>query len=167
MLCSYENIQQYPIYKLIYYSTSAVHVSGNIFTHHQEHLSVFTVSGSVHPSCCRLPAGNSLGEHYQILQIQSSALDDGRKYHPKHVQPTWNNKLIYILDIVDYFRSCITYFPSKNVLSGILCYFHSCITMHGLINLKFMSAYVTQVFDNLCENLGFSRIVRGGAQIRK
>jgi len=36
----------------------------------------FTVSGSIHPSCCRLecsynssktPAGSNLGEHYQIL----------------------------------------------------------------------------------------------------
>ena len=39
---------------LIYYSKSAVHVSGHVFAHHQEHLTVFTVSGSVHPSCCRL-----------------------------------------------------------------------------------------------------------------
>jgi hypothetical protein len=27
---------------------------GDVFAHHQEHLTVFTVSGSVHPSCCRL-----------------------------------------------------------------------------------------------------------------
>ena len=37
---------------LIYHSKSAVHVSGDIFAHHQEHLTVFTVSGSVHPSYC-------------------------------------------------------------------------------------------------------------------
>jgi len=30
-------------------------------------LIVFTVSGSVHPSCCRLAAGSNLGEHYHIL----------------------------------------------------------------------------------------------------
>jgi len=58
-------------YRLIYYSKSALHVSGNVFPRHQEHLTVFTVSGSVHPSCCRLvskiPAGSNLGEHYQIL----------------------------------------------------------------------------------------------------
>jgi hypothetical protein len=51
---------------LIYYSMSALHVSGDVFAHHQEHLTVFTVSGSVHPSCCRLPADSNLGEHYQI-----------------------------------------------------------------------------------------------------
>jgi hypothetical protein len=69
------------LYRLIYYSKSALHVSGNIFAHHQKHLAVFTVSGIVHPSCCRLvswmnwksfsssktPAGSSLGEQYQIL----------------------------------------------------------------------------------------------------
>jgi len=42
------------LYRLIYYSKSALHVSEDVFTHHQEHLTVFTVSGSIHPSCCRL-----------------------------------------------------------------------------------------------------------------
>jgi len=49
-----ENNQEDALYKLIYYSKSAVHVSGDVFAHHQEHLTVFTVSGGVHPSCCRL-----------------------------------------------------------------------------------------------------------------
>ena len=39
---------------LMYYSKSALHVSGDVFAHHQEHLTVFTASGSVRPSCCRL-----------------------------------------------------------------------------------------------------------------
>jgi hypothetical protein len=51
---------------------SALHVSGDVFAHHQEHLTVFTVS--VYPSCCRLqtyflnsmvtqtPGKNSLNE---------------------------------------------------------------------------------------------------------
>jgi len=42
------------LYRLIYYSKSALHVSGDIFAHRQEQLTVFTVYGSVHPSCCRL-----------------------------------------------------------------------------------------------------------------
>jgi len=50
----YENNQQYALYRLIYYSKSALHVWGDVFAHHQEQLTVFTVSGSVHPSCCRL-----------------------------------------------------------------------------------------------------------------
>jgi hypothetical protein len=37
------------LYKLIYYSYSALHVSGDVFVHHQEHL-----TGSIHPSRCWL-----------------------------------------------------------------------------------------------------------------
>jgi hypothetical protein len=46
--------KQDALYRLIYYSKSALHVPGDVFANHQGHLTVFTVSGSVHPSCCRL-----------------------------------------------------------------------------------------------------------------
>jgi hypothetical protein len=52
--CNFEHNQQDALYRLIYYSKSAVHVSGDVFAHHQEHLTLFTVSTSIHPSCCRL-----------------------------------------------------------------------------------------------------------------
>ena len=42
------------LYRLIYYSKSAVRVSGDIFAHHQEHFTIFKVSGSIHPSGNRL-----------------------------------------------------------------------------------------------------------------
>ena len=42
------------LYRLIYLSLLALHVSGDDFAHHQEHLTVFIVSGNIHPSCCRL-----------------------------------------------------------------------------------------------------------------
>jgi len=42
------------LYRLICYSLSALHVSGDVFAHHQKHWTVFTVSGSMRPSCCRL-----------------------------------------------------------------------------------------------------------------
>jgi len=61
------------------------------------------------------PAGSNLGEHYQILYIQSSAPDDVRKHRPKHVGLTWNNKLVYIVHLVGYFRSCITMHGFMNV----------------------------------------------------
>ena len=51
---NYENNQQDALYTLICYTKSALHVSGHVFAHYQEHLTVFTVSDSVHPSCCRL-----------------------------------------------------------------------------------------------------------------
>jgi hypothetical protein len=48
---AYKNNQQDALYRLICYSTSALHVSGDVFAHHQEHLTVYKVSGSIHPSC--------------------------------------------------------------------------------------------------------------------
>jgi len=32
----------------------ALRVSGDVFAQHQEHLTVVTLSGSIHTSCCRL-----------------------------------------------------------------------------------------------------------------
>jgi len=61
------------LYRLIYYSKLALHVSGDVFTHHQEHLTVFTVSGStvseleLSSNSTKTPAGSHLGEYYQIL----------------------------------------------------------------------------------------------------
>jgi len=48
--CNYKNNQQDALYRLIYYSKSALRVSSDVFAHHQEHLTVFTVPGSAHPS---------------------------------------------------------------------------------------------------------------------
>jgi hypothetical protein len=91
MLCSWisaswyncENNQQDILYRLIYYSKSAQRVPGYIFAHHQEHLTVFTVSGSVHPSCCRLVSW--MNWNCKAVSI-----------HPRH-QPaaTWVNTTRY------------------------------------------------------------------------
>ena len=51
---NYRNNQHDALYGLIYYSKSALHVSGDVFARHQERLTVFRVSCSVHPSCCPL-----------------------------------------------------------------------------------------------------------------
>ena len=68
--------------RLVYYSLSALHVSGDVFVHHLVHLTVFTASGSTQQ--CRLPAGvvdvlelssnaseppagSDIGEYYQML----------------------------------------------------------------------------------------------------
>jgi hypothetical protein len=42
------------LYRLIYYSLSAIHVSVDVFARHREHLTVFTISGSILPGCCLL-----------------------------------------------------------------------------------------------------------------
>jgi len=39
---------------LIYLLLSALHVSGDVFAHHQEHITVTTASGNVHQCCCWL-----------------------------------------------------------------------------------------------------------------
>ena len=52
---------------LFIYSYSALHVSGDVFAHHQEPVTVFTASGNVHRCCCRLSAGSNIGKHYQKL----------------------------------------------------------------------------------------------------
>jgi len=41
------------IFGLFIFNQSALHVSGEIFAHHQEHLTVFTASDIVHLCCCR------------------------------------------------------------------------------------------------------------------
>ena len=40
------------LYRFIYYSKSALHVSGDVFAHHQEHLTVFKVFDSVAAGWC-------------------------------------------------------------------------------------------------------------------
>jgi hypothetical protein len=49
-------------------------------------------------------------------KYSQGAPDNGRKHHPKHVELTCNNKLIYIAHLVGYF--------------------HNCITMRGFMNIK-------------------------------
>jgi len=47
------------------------------------------------------------------------------KTWPENVEPTWNNKLIYIVHLVGYFHSCITMHGFMNVNNSIsLCPLH-------------------------------------------
>jgi len=57
------------LYRLIYYFQSGLHVSGDVFAHHQEYLTAFTASGSIQPSLnsSMTPAGSGLIEYYHIL----------------------------------------------------------------------------------------------------
>jgi len=50
------------------FQVSALIVSGDVFAYHQEHLTVFTVSDSVHPSCCRLVSRMSWNWTMQIVR---------------------------------------------------------------------------------------------------
>jgi len=40
--------------RIVYYSVAGLHVSRNIFAHHQEHLNCITASGIIHVCRCRL-----------------------------------------------------------------------------------------------------------------
>jgi len=61
-----------------------------------------------------------------MRSMQSSAPDDGRKHRPKHIELTWNNKLIYtIVHLVGYLRNCIT--------------------MHGFMNVKAAESLVRSI----------------------
>jgi hypothetical protein len=66
---------------------------------------VFTLSGSVYLSCCRHQPEATWVNTTRYCKYSPSAPDDGQRHRPKHVQPTWNNKLIYIVHFVDYFHS--------------------------------------------------------------
>ena len=62
-------INKMQLYRLIYYSQSALHVSDDVFAHHQGHLIVFTVSGSIHPSCCWLVSWMNTTRYCKYSQV--------------------------------------------------------------------------------------------------
>jgi len=57
-------MQQFSSLLSIYYSLAALHVSSNIFAHHQGHLDCITVSGITH---CKLSYTVHLVGHFRIL----------------------------------------------------------------------------------------------------
>jgi hypothetical protein len=63
-------------------------------------------------------AASDIGEYYQMLQIQSSASDDGRKHRPKHVELIRNNKLTYIVASCWLFCNHITMHRFIHVMFG-------------------------------------------------
>jgi len=55
------------LFGLSIYSQSALRVSGDVFAHHQEHLTVFTSSDILLQAGVTTPAGSSVGGLYQKL----------------------------------------------------------------------------------------------------
>jgi hypothetical protein len=53
--------------RIIYYSLAALHVSIDIFAHHQEHLNCITASGITHGRRWRLVTGSDIRVYYQKL----------------------------------------------------------------------------------------------------
>jgi hypothetical protein len=83
----YENNQQDAPYRLIYYSKSALHVSGDVFARHREHLTVFTVSGSVHPSCCQLVSRMSWNWNSPVQFNDDTEMSKPVKVKQSHYMP--------------------------------------------------------------------------------
>jgi hypothetical protein len=94
----YVNIQQDALYRLIYYSKSSLHVSVDVFAHCQEQLTAFTVSGSVHPRCCRLVSWMSWNWTMWIVRRVNTPHNPHSSVstHPRH-QPAanWMNTTRY------------------------------------------------------------------------
>jgi hypothetical protein len=113
----------------------ALHVSGEVFAHNQKHLTIFTVSGSVHQICWRLVSRMSWKLIWDTSRQQRGwTLPDtvntvkctwwwAKKIRPKHVEPTWNNKLIQTVHLVGYFRS------------HYLCFLHISSLKAGLMEI--------------------------------
>jgi hypothetical protein len=58
------------LYRLIYFSLSSLHVSGNVFAHHQEHLTVFTVlTHSRHHQAATLVNTTKYRKYSQVLLV--------------------------------------------------------------------------------------------------
>jgi len=69
---------------------------------------VFTACGTMQGRCCLLsPEGSIAGALYHKLQIQSSAPEDGRNYHPKHVELIEIITKPLLLHLVGYLYYCI------------------------------------------------------------
>jgi len=55
--------------RIIYYSLSALHVSSDIFAHHQEHLNCITASGITHVCRYRLVSWECWRECWNWLEV--------------------------------------------------------------------------------------------------
>ena len=93
--------------RIIYCSLAALHVSSDIFAHHQEHLNCiyslwyytrWVVAGRFHARVPNLPWNRPATTHvYNTRGCKYSlyAPDDERRYCSKHVEQPRNNKLSY------------------------------------------------------------------------
>jgi hypothetical protein len=110
--------------RIIYCSLAAVHVSSDIFAHHQEHLNcVYRLWYYTRES---LPAG---------CIYSLDAPDDERKYRSKHVEQPRNNKLSYTV------ASWSFSYISENCL---LVYCVACLQLNAPVTVEQCTACVEQ-----------------------
>jgi hypothetical protein len=147
--------------RIIYSSWSALHVSSNIFTHHQEHLhciysfwyysrvllsaAVMELTLSVPTQPWQQPTTTHVNNTRSCI-CSEDAPDDERKYCSKHVEHSRNNKLSTQFHLFGHFVTIIylvSYLPKLLDLSSVLYYWHqytnlSIYRLH--VKIPFMSA---------------------------
>ena len=72
-----------------------------------------TVIGRKKKQCIKLEIKNKFKKRCTIqinILFQVGSTCFGRKHRPKRVDLTWNNKLIYIVHLVGYYRSSLKYY---------------------------------------------------------
>jgi hypothetical protein len=87
--------------RLIYYSLSALHVSSNVFAHHQKHLTVFTASGNIHQCRCRLVSW---------MSWKSVPIPPPPRFEPRTVQPAASRYTGYAI------RAFVRVIPAVNFI---------------------------------------------------
>ena len=71
--------------RIIYYSLAALHVSGDIFAHHQEHLNCITASGITHVCRCQ-PAATYVCNTYFISFVAEKLEKHEKNFSSKGTQ---------------------------------------------------------------------------------
>ena len=105
------------------------------------------------------PAGSDIGEYYQILQIQSSAPDDGRKHRPKHVEVTRNNNLYSCISLVVFIiiSQCTDSWASITLVSSLLLPLSVNCGVYVLLQPRmFRTTLVSSLLMNINRSLYFN-----------
>jgi hypothetical protein len=132
--------------RIIYYSFAALHLSSDIFAHHQEHLNCITASGITHVCRCQLAT-----------------------YRSTHLEQPRNNKLSYTVASCWSFSYIISAIKSSGCLRHRYCKNISRTSINslcfelgdhdGLCKSKLPPSSVARVHLNTSEPITFTSIV--------
>ena len=82
--------------RIIYFSLAALHVSSDIFVHHQEHLNCITVCGITHVCRCRLVSWKYIYFFLAVLHVSSDIF----ARHQEHLNCITASGIIIIIIII-------------------------------------------------------------------
>ena len=107
------HIQQDATLHSLFYLETVLHVSGGSSTHHQEHKQLYLqhlvfVTPSL-PSAAIAADGNDGVTNARCLDTVVCALDDGWRYHPKHVEQFPGKINCVTLHLVGYILEHLKY----------------------------------------------------------